>query len=103
MSLLPANASRTFPQRSPSPVEQLVVEVLGSLHVGANGVHDLNQLLQLLLQTLAGAAPGRHRGTRVFIGKRACTYPFLCFVACNQALVPFCAAFLQKCLHNHRA
>lgn len=81
MSPLTANAS--VQQSLPSPVEQLVVAGLGLLHVGADAVHNLNQLLQLLLQTLAGAAPGRQRGIAVFTAKRADTYPFLWFVPCN--------------------
>lgn len=31
-----------------SPVKQLVVDVLGSVHVGANAVDDLDQFLQLI-------------------------------------------------------
>lgn len=39
-----------------SPVEELVVDVLGSVHVGTNAIYDLNQLLQLLLQSLRRTA-----------------------------------------------
>lgn len=35
-----------------SPVEEFVVGVLSSLHVSADTINDLNQLLQLLLQRL---------------------------------------------------
>lgn len=35
-----------------SPVEELVVDVLGSLHVCTHAINHLNQLLQLLLQSL---------------------------------------------------
>lgn len=41
-----------------SPVEEFVVDVLGSLHVGAHTIDDLNQLLQLLLQRLQGTTSG---------------------------------------------
>lgn len=51
-----ASVAQHLPSRWLSPVEQLVVDVLGLLHVGAHAVHDLNQLLQLLLQTLEDQA-----------------------------------------------
>lgn len=35
-----------------SPVEEFVVDVLGSLHVCIHSINHLNQLLELLLQTL---------------------------------------------------
>lgn len=40
-----------------SPVEEFVVGVLGSLHISTHTVHDLNQLLQLLLQALLDQNP----------------------------------------------
>lgn len=91
-----------------SPVEQLVVDVLGSVHVGTNAVDDLNQLLQLILQTLRGQQTNQRikresNITLQLIKSRAelsCTCPVLWFVSRNQALVPLGTSLLRR--HNQQ-
>lgn len=35
------------------PVKQFIVDILGSLYICTHGINHLNQLLQLLLQSLS--------------------------------------------------
>lgn len=90
------------------PVEQLVVDVLGSVHVATNAVDNLNQLLQLILQSLRDQREKRRvrRESAIALqqikggSESSCTCPVLRFVSRDQALVPLGTSLLRR--HNRQ-
>lgn len=91
-----------------SPVEELIVDVLGSVHVGTNAVDNLNQLLQLILQSLWDQKKKNRikRESNITLrqiekgDESPCTCPVLWFVSRNQALIPLGTSLLRR--HNQQ-